>query len=61
LKNLPERYHPLVRSALDEYESGKEAGYDSAISREYAAYILGQVASEHKKERAENGLQSENL
>ena len=61
LKNLPERYHPLIRSALDEYESGVEAGYDSAISREYAAYMLGQVASEHKKERAENGLQSENL
>ena len=61
LKNLPERYHPLIRSALDEYESGKETCYDSAISREYAAYMLGQVASEHKKERAENGLQSENL
>ena len=61
LKNLPERYHPLIHSALDEYESGKEAGYDSAMSREYAAYILGLVASEQKKERAENGLQSENL
>lgn len=61
LKNLPERYHPLIHSALDEYESGKEAGYDSAMSREYAAFMLGLVASEQKKERAENGLQSENL
>ncbi len=61
LKNLPERYHPLIRSALDEYESGKENGYDSAMSREYAAYMLGKAASEYKKESPENGLQSENL
>ncbi len=61
LKNLPEKYHPLIRSALDEYESGKETGYDSAMSGEYAAYMLGQISSEHKKKNPEDELQSENL
>ena len=61
LKNLPEKYHPLIRSALEEYESGKEVRYDSAMSGEYAVYMLGMIASEHKKESTENGLQSENL
>jgi streptomycin 3"-adenylyltransferase len=45
LKNLPERYHPLIHSALDEYESGKETSYDSARAKEYANYMLGMIAS----------------
>ena len=61
LKNLPERYHPVIRSALDEYESGKEIGYDSAMSREYAAYMLEKIASEHEKESPEREIQSINL
>ncbi len=50
LKNLPEKYHPLIRAALDEYESGKDTGYDPAMAGEYAAYMLGQAAAEHQKE-----------
>ncbi len=61
LENLPEKYHPLIQAALDEYESGIDARYDSAMSREYAAYVLGRIAPEHKKESSENGLQSENI
>ena len=46
LEKLPERYHPLIRSALDEYESGKEVRYDCVLSGEYAVYMLGMIASE---------------
>ena len=61
LEKLPERYHPLIRSALDEYESGKEAVYDPAMAREYASYMLGEIASEQDKESLEHGLQSKDL
>ena len=44
LEHLPERYRPLVRSALDEYESGTAGRYDPAVAREYAVYMLGQIA-----------------
>lgn len=45
LENLPEKYHPLIHSALDEYESGKETSYDSARAKEFANYMLGMIAS----------------
>ena len=50
LEQLPERYRPLVRSALDEYESGTAGRYDPAVAREYAVYMLGQIAAEQGRE-----------
>lgn len=55
LENLPEKYHPLIRAALDEYESGRDTGYDPAMAGEYAAYMLGQAAAESEKGSPENG------
>ena len=43
LKNLPEAYYPLIRSALDEYADGTDAAYDPELARHYAAYMLRQI------------------
>ena len=43
LKFLPEQYHPLIRSALQEYESGDDAQYDRKAAKDYAAYMLEQI------------------
>ena len=45
LGNLPQKYHPLIRSALDEYGEGRDVQYDPAMAREYAAYMLTQIAA----------------
>ena len=43
LKNLPAKYHPLIRAALDEYENGTENSYDATLALEYADYMLRQI------------------
>ena len=43
LKNLPERYRPLIQAALDEYENGNEVQYDTVLARDYADYMLRQI------------------
>ena len=43
LKNLPAKYHPLIRTALDEYENSTEAQYDVMLARDYAEYMLGNI------------------
>ncbi len=43
LRNLPEKYHPLIQSALDEYEKGTEVRYDPVLARDFAVYMLGQI------------------
>ena len=53
LKNLPEKYHPLILAALDEYEHGAEIRYDPELARDYADYMLKQIAREHIKETRE--------
>ena len=44
LKNLPGKYHPLLLAALEEYGNGTEARYDPELARDYAAYMLRQIA-----------------
>ena len=39
LKNLPEKYHELLRKALSEYR-GETPGYDIGAAKEYAAAML---------------------
>ena len=46
LKFLPEQYHSLIRSALQEYENGSEARYDREPAKNYAAYMLKQIMYE---------------
>ena len=45
LENLPEEYHPLIRSALREYEDGAAEAYDPESARAYAAYMLRQIGA----------------
>ena len=44
LKFLPEQYHPLIRSALQEYENGNDVRYDREAAKNYAAYMLKQIS-----------------
>lgn len=39
LKNLPEKYHGLLRDALSEYR-GETPGYDICVAKDYAKYML---------------------
>ncbi len=39
LKNLPEKYHGLLREALSEYR-GETPGYDISIAKDYAKEML---------------------
>lgn len=44
LKNLPAKYHPLIRTAIDEYETGTEVQYDAMLAQDYADYMLKQIS-----------------
>ncbi len=46
LRYLPEQYHPLIRSALQEYKNGSDAQYDMELAKNYAAYMLKQIEFE---------------
>ena len=37
---LPERFHPLIRAALRDYESDGAVRYDPDLAKEYAEYML---------------------
>ena len=50
LRNLPERYHPLIRSALCEYEDGEDILYDRVLAADYADYMLRQISPGMKQE-----------
>ncbi len=52
LASLPERYHPLLRSALQEYESGDDAQYDRELAKDYATYMLKQITQERNQRDA---------
>ncbi|MBR6028862.1 MAG: DUF4111 domain-containing protein [Clostridia bacterium] len=43
LRNLPERYHPLIRAALEDYGSACEGHYDLALAQEYADEMLRRI------------------
>ena len=48
LENLPEEFHPLIRSALDEYANGTEVDYDPVLAGRYAAEMLRRIADGQK-------------
>ena len=50
LQNLPGQYHPLIRSALREYQDGEDILYDKEQAEEYADYMLRQITSGMKQE-----------
>ncbi len=51
LKFLPEQYHSLIRSALQEYENGDDVPYDREQAGNYAAYMLEQITLERNQGR----------
>ena len=53
LERLPERYRPLIRSALEEYAQGVGSVVDPALSREYAAFMLERIAAEGAERQRE--------
>ena len=59
VKNLPEKYHPLILSALDEYENGAEVRYDAELARDYAAFMLRQIMRGQTKGMRETSAEVE--
>lgn len=45
MENIPERYHGLISTALNEYLSDKAGEYDSSLGKEYAEYMLGEIST----------------
>ena len=43
LRHLPEKYRPLIRTALEDYRSGDQVQYDLPAAEEYAEYMLGRI------------------
>ena len=50
LNNLPEKYHGLVQDAMREYTENTDISYDTDIAKEYAGYMLEQIASEREEQ-----------
>ncbi|MBR3734464.1 MAG: DUF4111 domain-containing protein [Lachnospiraceae bacterium] len=50
LNNLPEKYHGLVQDAMREYTENTDISYDTEIAKEYAGYMLEQIASEREEQ-----------
>ena len=46
LDNLPGKYHSLIKNALSEYSGGAEITYDGSLAKDYAQYMLRQIASQ---------------
>lgn len=46
LKNLPPEYHPLLRTALEDYENDVTVLYDPDSARRYAEYMLEHIFDE---------------
>ncbi len=43
LAHLPEKYSPLLRTALEDYENSGDVLYDLENAKEYAGYMLGRI------------------
>ncbi|MDE5908847.1 MAG: DUF4111 domain-containing protein [Lachnospiraceae bacterium] len=43
MNHVPEKYHPLILRALEEYASGKSTQWNGNCAREYAAYMIDQI------------------
>ena len=49
LKNLPDKYHPLVLESLVEYLEGKDVQYNVELAKDYANYLLGKCSESKLK------------
>ncbi len=46
LKLLPERYHPLISAALNEYSTGERSVYSQSLSVSFALFMLSEIGRE---------------
>ena len=46
LRNLPKKYHPLIHSALKEYQESMDVVYDEKTAVNYAEYMLSRIFGE---------------
>ncbi len=49
LNNVPERYHSLIQDALREYAEDKKISYDTDFAKDYAKYMVGEIACAKEK------------
>ena len=43
LKNVPEKYHSLLKEAMLEYAEGADPAYDIELAQDYARYMLSRI------------------
>lgn len=48
LANLPQKYAPLIADALKDYTTDRTMKLNTALAREYAAYMLQQICMENE-------------
>lgn len=44
LANLPDKYHPVIQTALREYSEGTDLTYDYDLAKAYAKYMIEQIS-----------------
>ncbi len=44
LENIPEKYASLTKAALSEYVEGEDISYDMALAKDFAGYMVGEIA-----------------
>ena len=49
LKNVHVKYHSLIQDALIEYAEDRNIFYDTNLAKDYAKYMVGEIASEKGK------------
>ena len=49
LNNVHERYHSLIQDTLIEYAEDRNISYDTDLAKDYAKYMVGEIASEKGK------------
>ena len=59
LSSLPEKYLPLIRAALEDYEGDAAVRYDTELAADYAEYMLDRIAEEKKNRNAESPAPAE--
>ncbi|MCR5459688.1 MAG: DUF4111 domain-containing protein [Acetatifactor sp.] len=44
LNNVPDSYHRLIKAALSEYAGAMDLSYDAELAKDYAGYMVGEIA-----------------
>ena len=52
INHIPEMYHGLMQDAMREYADGADIAYETNIAKDYARYMVEQIANERKIDRS---------